>query len=216
MVGVLRGGGEGNLIFFAARPREMVACMAGVGWTLLEPNRWGTSGTTYECVPFCRRPVVVVVIIVVDCAVVGGATHVLHDGRHWGATSLAERLQQRRKCRLAGGQGRRQGAAERQKFLARHVLVDRNGGIVLYNRHITQIITTSGRRASNDVRAKKIRWWYGFFFIKFFFSRCLRQWEYSNECRRVIHFYTFDKQRSFQNLFINMFSVVEYSKFMKL
>jgi len=45
------------------------------------------------------RPVVIpvmVVVVVMDVAVVGGATHILYDGRHGGTSSLAEGLQQRR------------------------------------------------------------------------------------------------------------------------
>jgi len=45
------------------------------------------------------RPVVVpvaVVVVVVDVAAIGGAIHILYDGRHGGTSSLAERLQQRR------------------------------------------------------------------------------------------------------------------------
>lgn len=69
-------------------------------------NRFGTfrigfgnniNLLTHECVTF--RPIVVsvaVVVVIVDVAVVGGTIHILHDGRHAGAPSLAERLQQRR------------------------------------------------------------------------------------------------------------------------
>jgi len=45
------------------------------------------------------RPIVVpvaVVVVVMDVAVVGGTIHVLYDGRYGGASSFAERLQQRR------------------------------------------------------------------------------------------------------------------------
>jgi len=93
------------------------------------------------------RPVVVpvaVVVVVVDVAVVGGAVHVLHDGRHGGAPGLAERLQQRRQGRLSGGQSRRQGPADRQEFLAGHVLVVRVGrGVILQHRVIKTIIILS-------------------------------------------------------------------------
>lgn len=99
----------------------------------------GANSTTHERVSFRRcRPVVVVVAADADVAVGGGggdgrvAAHVLNDGRDGRAAGVAERLQQRRQGRLAGGQGRRQGAAERQKFLARHLLVGRDAGVVLY------------------------------------------------------------------------------------
>lgn len=92
------------------------------------------SGTTYQRMSFC--PVVVdvdvVIVVDVDVSVVGSAAHIMNDCRHGrGASGVAERLQQGREGRLSGGQGRRQGAAERQKFLTRHVLIDRHGRIVL-------------------------------------------------------------------------------------
>jgi len=70
-------------------------------------NRFGTFriGTrvigdilsTHERVTF--RPIVVpvvVVVVVMDVAVVGGAVDILHYGGHGGTPSLAESLQQRR------------------------------------------------------------------------------------------------------------------------
>jgi len=68
-------------------------------------NRFGTFRIgfgniillTHQCVTFHSIVVpVAVVVVIVNVAVVGGAIHILHDGRHAGAPSLAERLQQRR------------------------------------------------------------------------------------------------------------------------
>lgn len=98
------------------------------------------------------RPVVVpvaVVVVVVDVAAIGGAIHILYDGRHGGTSSLAERLQQRRQGWLSGGQSCRQGPADRQKFLARHILVVRvSGGVVLQHQVIKIIMVFRGRTYS--------------------------------------------------------------------
>lgn len=116
----------------------------------------GGVNCTHERVSFCRRRPVVVVDA--DVAVGGGrvAAHVLNDGRDGRSAGLAKRLQQRRQGRLAGGQGRRQGTAERQKFLARHFLVDRNAGVVLYaTKHIIRgllLLSSTRPRVLFDLR----------------------------------------------------------------